>query len=158
MIAVAMAAFDSYAWLLFQTFDLKKSNHRLFSELLNDERFFDKRKYMDVGTFCSRIRRGIIHQLFPKNALIGARQNSTILYRHNGMLLVNSYALLCDVLEGIYKIYTYIETLLIGDKAGLSLKLTMGSKIDAQDPMAPEHMAVLPDWNRPLNSNAARAC
>jgi hypothetical protein len=147
MIAVAMAAFDSYAWLLFQTFDLKKSNHRLFSELLNDGRFFDRRKYMDVDTLYSRIRCGVIHQLFPKNALIGARQNSTILYRHNGMLLVNSYALLCDVLGGIHKIHTYIENLSVSEKADLSLKLVVRAKIDAQDPMAPEHMTVLPDWH-----------
>lgn len=147
MIAVAMAAFDAYAWLLFQSFDLKKSNHRLFSELLNDGRFFDKSKYMDVDTFYSRIRCGVIHQLFPKNALIGVRQDSAILYRHNGMLLVNAYALLCDVVDGIHKIHTYIEQLSISEKADLSLKLAMRSKIDAQDPMAPELMAALPDWN-----------
>jgi hypothetical protein len=73
MIAVAMAAFDSYAWLLFQTFNLKKSNHRLFSELLNDGRFFDRKKYMDVDTFFSRIRCGVIHQLFPMPLLERAR-------------------------------------------------------------------------------------
>jgi hypothetical protein len=85
--------------------------------------------------------------LMSTNALIGARQNSTILYRHNGMVLVNSYALLCDVLDGIHKIHTYIENLSVSEKADLSLKLVVRSKIDAQDPMAPEHMALLPDWN-----------
>jgi len=102
---------------------------------------------MDVDTFYSRIRCGVIHQLFPKNALIGARQESTILYRHNGMLLVNAYALLCDVLDGIHKIHTYIEKLSISEKADLSLKLAIRSKIDSQDAVAPEQMAILPVWN-----------
>jgi hypothetical protein len=147
MIAVAMAAFDSYAWLLYQTFDQKKSSHRLFAELLSDSRFYDKGKYLDVDTFYSRIRCGVIHQLFPKNAIIGARLDSTILYRCNGVLLVNAYALLCDVLDGIHKIHVYIENASISEKADLSLKLVLRSKIDAQDSVAPESMAVLPEWN-----------
>ncbi len=147
MIAVAMAAFDSYAWLLFQTFDQKKSNHRLFADLLNDARFFDKGKYLDVDTFYYRIRCGVIHQLFPKNAVIGARQSPTILYRRNGVLLVNAYALLCDVLDGIRKIHAHIENVSISEKADLSLKLVLRSRIDAQDSLTPESIALLPNWN-----------
>jgi hypothetical protein len=36
-----------------------------------------------ANTFYSRIRCGVIHQLFHKNALIGARQNSTICIAFN---------------------------------------------------------------------------
>jgi hypothetical protein len=133
----------------FQTFDQKKSNHRLFAELLSDHRFFDKVKCLDVDTFYSRIRCGVIHQLFPKNALIGARQNTTILYRCNGVLLVNAYALLTDVLDGIHKIHAHIERLSISEKADLSLKLVLRSKIDAQESMAPESISALPDCNSP---------
>jgi hypothetical protein len=69
------------------------------------------------------------------------------LYRRNEMLLVTAYALLFDVLDGIHKIHSYIENLSISEKADLSLKLAMRSKIDSQDLVAPERMAIRPDWN-----------
>ena len=44
MICTAMAAFDAFAWILYQSFDLRKNNKALFNELINDSRFFNKAK------------------------------------------------------------------------------------------------------------------
>jgi hypothetical protein len=40
MITNATAALDLFAWLLYQTYDLRKNNATLFRELVSDKRFF----------------------------------------------------------------------------------------------------------------------
>ena len=132
MIAAAMAAFDTYAWLLFQKFDQSKGNKALFNQLLNESRFFDKSKYRDENAFYSIIRCGVVHQLYPKDAIIVAKDTAQILYQHNGKLCVNSYALYCDVLEGIKKIHSYINGLTPEEKLNMSIKLLLRAKVDEE--------------------------
>src|SRR5215470_10744797 len=132
MIATAMAAFDTYAWLLFQRFDLRKSSKDLFFELLRDSRFFDKKKYLDEHTFYASIRCGVVHQLYPKDAIIIADSTPVILYQHQGKLCINAYALYCDVLDGISKVHSYIAGLPADEKFDLSTKLLLRSKMDAE--------------------------
>ena len=132
MIGSAMAAFESYAWLLFQKFDQSKWNKALFNQLLNDSRFFDKSKYGDENAFYSIIRCGVVHQLYPKDAIIVAKNTTQILYRHNGKLCVNSYALYCDVLEGIKKIHLYIDMLTQEEKLDLTITLLLRTKVDEE--------------------------
>lgn len=132
MIASAMAAFDSYAWLLFQKFDQSKKNKTLFNQLLNDSRFFDKSKYGDENAFYSIIRCGVVHQLYPKNAVIVAIDTTQILYHHNEKLCVNSYALYCDILEGIKKIHLHLDALNRKEKLDMTIKLFFRTKIDEE--------------------------
>jgi len=132
MIGNAMAAFDSYAYLLFQKFDQSKGNKALFNQLLNDRRFFDKSKYGDENAFYSIIRCGVLHQLYPKNAIIASINTTQILYRHDGKLCVNSYALYCDVLEGIKKIHSHIDSLSPEEKLNLTIKLFLRTKVDEE--------------------------
>ena len=132
MIAAAMAAFDAYAWLLFQKFDQRKTHKALFNQLLNDSRFFDKSKYGNENAFYSQIRCGVVHQLYPKKAMISAQNSTQVLYQHNGTLCINSFALFCDVLDGIKKIHSYIGSLSSDEKLDLSLKLLMRAKIDEE--------------------------
>ena len=132
MIAAAMAAFDTYAWLLFQKFGQSKGNKALFNQLLNDNRFFDKSKYIDENAFYSIIRCGVVHQLYPRDAIIVAKDVPQILYQHDGKLCVNSYALYCDVLEGIRKIHLYITGLAPEQKLNLSIKLLLRAKVDEE--------------------------
>ena len=147
MIATAMAAFDTYAWLLFQKFDLRKSNKDLFFQLLRDSRFFDKTKYLDEHTFYSRIRCGVVHQLFPKDAIIIAPPTAVILYQHQGTLCVNAYALYCDVLAGIRKIHEYIAALDQDAKLDLSTKLWCRIKMDAETAEGQSaNISSLPSW------------
>ncbi len=133
MICTAMAAFDAFAWILYQTFDLKKNNKALFNELINDARFFNKKKYHNEYVFYGIIRCGVVHQLYPKNAGITANKTSTILYKHNGNVLINSYALYCDVLEGCKKIRNYLAALSDVEKMNYSLKLLLRTKIDEEE-------------------------
>jgi hypothetical protein len=132
LVATAMAAFDTYAWLLFQTLDLRKNNKELFSSLLKDARFFDKNKYVSDKIFYSRIRCGVMHQLYPKDAAIVANTTSPILSQHSGQLCVNAYALYCDVLDGIKKIHQHFISLSRDEKLNLSFKLLLRAKIDAE--------------------------
>ena len=133
MICTAMAACDLFAWILYQTFDLKKSNKALFNELINDARFFNKTKYHNESVFYGIIRCGVVHQLYPKNAGITANKTSTILYKHKGNILINSYALYCDVLEGCKKIRNYLAALSEVEKTNHSLKLLLRTKIDEEE-------------------------
>lgn len=132
LIATAMAAFDTYAWILYQTFDLRKKNSELFSSLLKDTRFFDRTKYMSDKLFYSRIRCGVMHQLYPKEAGIVANLTFPILCQNKGLLCVNAYALYCDVLDGIKKIHQHFLSLPNDEKLNLSLKLILRAKIDAE--------------------------
>jgi hypothetical protein len=132
MIATAMAAFDTYAWLLFQKFDLSKGNKTLFNQLLNDTRFFDKSKYGNEDAFYSIIRCGVMHQLYPKDAVIAAKNTQQILYQHSAKLCINSYALYCDVLEGIKKIHSYISSMTPEEQQNASIKLLIRAKIDEE--------------------------
>jgi hypothetical protein len=132
MIAVAMAAFNTYAWLLFQKFDQSKKDKPLFNQLLNDCRFFDKSKYGNENAFYSIIRCGVVHQLYPKDATIIAINTPQILYKHEGKLCVNSYALYCDVLEGIKRIHSYINGLPPEEKLNMSIKLLLRAKVDEE--------------------------
>jgi hypothetical protein len=130
MIATAMAAFDTFAWILYQSFDLKKGNKTLFNELINDRRFFDKARYGNEAVFYGIIRCGVMHQLYPKQAIISAQRSATILYNHNGTLCINSYGLFCDVLAGCTKIRDYLASLSEAEKTDYSLKLLLRVKID----------------------------
>jgi len=133
MICTAMAAFDVFAWILYQSFDLRKSNRALFNELINDARFFDKARYHNESLFYGIIRCGVMHQLYPKNAGISAQRTNIILYKQNGQLLINSYALYCDVLEGCKKIRTYLAALSDAEKLNHSLKRLLRTKIDEEE-------------------------
>lgn len=133
MICTAMAAFDAFAWILYQSFDLRKSNKTLFSELINDTRFFNKAKYHNESVFYGIIRCGVMHQLYPKNAGISAQRSNTILYGCNGQIFINSYALYCDVLEGCTKIHDYLAALPDAEKMNYSLKLLLRGKIDEEE-------------------------
>ncbi|MGB7910991.1 MAG: hypothetical protein WCF59_02065 [Desulfobaccales bacterium] len=130
MIATAMAAFDLFAWILYQSFDLKKTNKALYNELINDARFFDKRKYGNEIVFYGIIRCGVMHQLYPKQASISAQKSATILYNHGGILCINSYGLFCDVMEGCERIRDYLASLSEAEKTDYSLKLLLRIKID----------------------------
>ncbi len=133
MICTAMAAFDAFAWILYQSFDLKKTAKAYFNELINDPRFFDKKKYLNESVFYGLIRCGVIHQLYPKNAGITAQDTATVLYRHNGIVLINSYALYCDVLEGCTKIRDHLAALPEAEKLDYSLKLLLRRKVDEEE-------------------------
>ncbi len=133
MICTAMAAFDAFAWILYQSFDLRKSNKARFSELINDTRFFNKAKYHNESVFYGIIRCGVMHQLYPKNAGISAQRSNTILYGCNGQILINSYALYCDVLEGCRRIRDYLAALPDAAKMDYSLKLLLRGKIDEME-------------------------
>jgi|WetSurSiteA1Bulk_404760.scaffolds.fasta_scaffold14785_4 hypothetical protein len=133
MISTAMAAFDAFAWILYQSFDLSKKNKTLFNELINDIRFFDKTKYYNEHLFYGIIRCGVIHQLYPKNASIFAKRIGPILNSHNGHIYINSYALYCDVLEGCKKIRDYFSNLTDDEKMDFSLKLLLRAKIDGEE-------------------------
>jgi hypothetical protein len=130
MICSAMAAFDAFAWILYQSFDLRKHIRALFNELISDARFFDKGKYLNQAVFYGVIRCGVMHQLYPKNAGISAQRNATVLYNHRGCMLINSYAVYCDVLEGCKKIRDYLAALPETEKMDYSLKLLLRAKID----------------------------
>lgn len=133
MISTAMAAFDVFAWILYQSFDLRKTNKALFNELLNDRRFFNKKKYHSESVFYGIIRCGVMHQLYPKNASISARRTDIILYKHTDRICINSYALYSDVLEGCKKIRDYLSDLPDQEKANYSLKLLLRIKIDEEE-------------------------
>ncbi len=133
MICTAMAAFDAFAWIIYQTFDLKKTNKALFNELINDTRFFNKAKYHNESVFYGIIRCGVMHQLYPKNAGIFAQRTGIILFRYNGQIYINSYALYCDVLEGCVKIRDYLAALPDVTKMDYSLKLLLRTKIDEDE-------------------------
>ena len=133
MICTAMAAFDAFAWILYQSFDLRKNNKALFNELINDPRFFNKAKYHNESVFYGIIRCGVMHQLYPKNAGISAQRSNTILYGSNGQIVINSYALYCDVLEGCTKIRDYLAGLSDAEKMNYSLKLLLRRKIDEEE-------------------------
>ena len=133
MICTAMAAFDAFAWILYQSFALRKNNKALFKELINDTRFFNKTKYHNGDVFYGIIRCGVMHQLYPKNASISAQRTDIILYRNNGQLCINSYALYCDVLEGCKKIRDYLAALPDPEKMNHSLKLLLRTKIDEEE-------------------------
>jgi len=133
MICTAMAAFDAFAWILYQSFDLRKTNKALFNELINDTRFFNKEKYHNESVFYGIIRCGVMHQLYPKNAGISAQRSDIVLYRYNGQICINSYALYCDVLEGCKKICGYLAALPDIEKTNYSLKLLLRAKIDEEE-------------------------
>ncbi len=133
MICTAMAAFDAFAWILYQSFGLRKNNKALFNELINDARFFNKAKYHNEAVFYGIIRCGVMHQLYPKNAGISAQRSDTILYGCNGQVFINSYALYCDVLEGCTKIHDYLTALPDAEKMNYSLKLLLRRKIDDEE-------------------------
>jgi hypothetical protein len=133
MICTAMAAFDAFAWILYQSFDLRKSNKALFNELINDTRFFNKAKYHNESVFYGIIRCGVMHQLYPKNAAIVAELTDTIFYKEKGKIFINSYALYCDVLEGCKKICDYFVTLPNETKMNYSFKLLLRAKIDEEE-------------------------
>lgn len=146
MIATAMAAFDVYAWILHQKSNNSVSNSKLFNLLLNDKRFFDKTKYGNEKAFYSLVRCGVIHQLYPKNANIVAIDSDEILYKLNNKLVINSYALFCDILSGIEKIHKYIERLTEEEKNNLSIKLLMRQKMDEEESQGAEiNIESLPD-------------
>lgn len=132
MISTAMAACDSFAWVLYQSFDLRKANKALFCELLNDSRFFTKKKYYNEAVFYGLIRCGVIHQLYPKKAGISARIRDEILYvdRTRSHLYINSYALYCDVLEACEKIRDHFAGASEPEKTDYSLRLWIRQKID----------------------------
>lgn len=132
LIATAMAAFDTYAWILFQSFDQRKKNDELFAKLLNDVRFFDKTKYKSKKVFYARIRCGVMHQLYPKSAAIIANTTSAILCNSGGNLCVNAYALYCDVLAGIKKIHVYLAGCSEKERIDYSFKLLLRAKIDEE--------------------------
>jgi len=133
MICTAMAAFDAFAWILYQSFDLRKNNKALFNELINDSRFFNKAKYHNESVLYGIIRCGVMHQLYPKNASISAQRTNTILYKSNGQIYINAYALYCDVLEGCTKIRDYLAALPDDKKMNYSLKLLLRGKIDEEE-------------------------
>jgi hypothetical protein len=130
MICTAMAAFDVFAWILYQSFDLKKQDKALFNQLLNDSRFFKIKKYHNARVFYGMIRCGVIHQLYPKYAGITAQRSRIVLCQDKGVILINAYGLYCDVLEGCQKIADYFRKLPPAEKEGYSLKLWLRRKID----------------------------
>ncbi|MGZ8911087.1 MAG: hypothetical protein ACXW09_14025 [Methylococcaceae bacterium] len=132
LIATAMASFDTYAWILFQSFDQRKKNGELFAKLLGDARFFDKSKYKSEKVFYARIRCGVMHQLYPKYAVIIANTTSPILCNSNGTLCINAYALYCDVLDGIRKIHAFLMGCTESEKIDYSFKLLLRAKIDEE--------------------------
>lgn len=132
LVATAMAAFDTYAWILFQNFDQRKTTRDLFSKLLNDARFFDRTKYESDKVFYARIRCGVMHQLYPKCTVIIANTTSPILCNLKGELSVNAYALYCDVLEGIRKIHDFLVNCSESEKLDYSFKLLLRVKIDEE--------------------------
>jgi hypothetical protein len=139
MIATAMAAFDVYAWILYQKFNNSVRTDKLFNLLLNDKNnFFDKIKYGNEKAFYSLVRCGVLHQLYPKNANIVAIDSEIIWYKFENKRVVNSYALFCDILSGIKKIHTYIEGLPSNEKMDLSLKLLMRKKMDEEESQGAE--------------------
>jgi hypothetical protein len=133
MVANAMAAFDVYAWVLFQKFSGKMGNEALFNSLLNDKRFFDKSKFGNEKGFYSIVRCGVIHQLYPKNAIITAEKSSIILYNYKNTLTINAYALYSEVLAGIEKIHSHIKGLSMDEQLDLSTKLLMRTKMDEEE-------------------------
>ena len=74
-----------------------------------------------------------MHQLYPKNASISAQRTNTILYKSNGQIYINAYALYCDVLEGCTKIRDYLAALPDDKKMNYSLKLLLRGKIDEEE-------------------------
>ncbi len=133
MIATAMAAFDVYAWILYQKFNNRVNNDKLFSLLLNNNRFFDKTKYGNEKAFYSLVRCGVLHQLYPKNANIVAVNSEINLYKYNNKIIINAYALFCEVLDGIKKIHAFIEEQKNEEKMNLSIKLLMRKKMDEEE-------------------------
>jgi hypothetical protein len=132
MVATAMAAFDVYAYLLYQRFGMKKDNSRIFAELLQDRRFFDESKYISAKTFYAEIRCGVMHQLYPKDGSIVAFDTKQVLFEHCGKISVNAYGLYSDVLDGLRKIHTHFESLSDSDKLEYVLKLNLREKADAE--------------------------
>jgi hypothetical protein len=132
MVTTAMAAFDVYAYLLYQRYDQSKKHSDIFSALIKDARFFDVGKYISARTFYSTIRCGVMHQLYPKDGSIVAYDTPTTLFEHFDKICVNAYALFCDVLEGIRKIHTHFESLTDEKKLDYVLKLKIREKSDAE--------------------------
>mgnify|MGYP001769056514 CR=1 FL=1 len=131
MIATAMAAFDLFAWILYQTFNLKKRNNELFTKLMNDPRFFNKTNYIDEKMLYNVIRCGVLHQLYPKDADIQARKDNEIIRKAAGdRVVVNSFALYCDVLEGCKKILDHFKTCSDEQRADYSLMLAIRQRMD----------------------------
>ena len=160
MIATAMAAFDLFAWTLFQSFNLRKDNKALFNQLINDRRFYDKIKYRNEKFFYNNIRCGVIHQLYPKGVGIQAsRGNEIVGSTPEGKILINSFALYCDILEGCKKILEYLKRCSDEKKADYSLMLLIRQKIDENEledaiPDAYAVPAVSPDAStQPVSGN-----
>jgi hypothetical protein len=156
MISTAMAAFDVFAWILYQSLPPKKrkSNKDLFEELINDNRFFSKARYHSVDVFYSLVRCGVMHQLYPKNIDIYAElRRDPVLSRHERRVRINPYALYCDVLKGCEKIRDYLAGLPDGKKLAYSRKLSLRRQDDEKEYAGSKlDISILPEWS-PLQVN-----
>ena len=62
-----------------------------------------------------------------------AVNSEIILYKYNNKIIINAYALFCDVLDGIKKIHAFIEEQKNEEKMNLSIKLLMRKKMDEEE-------------------------
>jgi hypothetical protein len=133
MITSAMAAFDAFAWIIYQKYDLSVNNKALINKLLNDGRFFDKSKYISESVFYGIVRCGAVHQIYPKDSVIVAIIDDVVMYKNNDRLCINCYALYCDVLRGIKAIYEYMKGIQEDIISDYYFKLLLRTKMDIEE-------------------------
>ena len=104
MITNAMAALDSFAWLLYQTLDQKLSTRDLFKKLITDSRFFTTTDFKNEKLLYGIVRCGVVHQYYAKNIDIVARDNHHIFMQIGGKrAAINALGLYRKTLEGLRK-------------------------------------------------------
>lgn len=132
MITNAMAALDSFAWLLYQTLDQKLSTRDLFKKLITDARFFANADFINEKLLYGIVRCGVVHQYYPKDIMIVARDCDYPFVQTNGGAAVNALGLYRKALDGLKKVRDHILTLSGNDLDELDFKLELRCRLDEE--------------------------
>ena len=130
MITNATAALDLFAWLLYQTYDLRKNNAALFRELVSDKRFFRKGVFFSDKLLYGLVRCGVVHQFYPKNIDIIALDRDDPFVKKDDRLYVNCIGFFRQTLAGLRKVKDYILAASGKELDALDFKLELRARLD----------------------------
>lgn len=138
LISNACAAMNLFAWLLYQRFgNQQKTETALFTELINDRRFFDKEDFPDADVLYKLVRCGVIHQYFPKGLMIIVHDSEQVfgLDEYSRVPAVNAIGFYKTALKGLEKITKHIGRLdaPIEELANYDLKLAIRQRSDSEE-------------------------
>lgn len=134
MIATAMAAFETYGYILYGQKVKSETRHRFTELLKNCHKFYPETRLKADDMIYDIIRNGVLHQLYPKNiGIYGELSDSNLVLPNGDSLCINSYTLYCEILMVLRGIHDYMINGTTKEKQEWSKRLDDRLKEDRRD-------------------------